>query len=99
MHCSVDEAQERVSSARFTQWIAYQGIEPNGWQMDNWRFGMLAASVVNAVYSTIPVQKGRSRPKPLKPSDFYPPTSRPQQQPLTKEQAEFLRKKHGKRKR
>lgn len=40
--------------------------------MDNWRFASMTAAVVNAVYATIPMPKGSHRPKPLKPSDFYP---------------------------
>jgi len=61
-----------MSSAEFTEWLAYQRIEPSYWEMENWRFAQLSAAVVNAVHSTIPIPKGKHRPKPLKPKDFYP---------------------------
>lgn len=61
-----------MTARQFTNWLAYQRIEPSHWEMDNWRFASMTAAVVNAVYATIPMPKGSHRPKPLKPSDFYP---------------------------
>src|SRR5688572_11302664 len=57
--------QEHMSSAEFTQWKAYHSIEPFGFEMENFRMGVVAASVVNVA----PRKKGA---KALVPSDFYP---------------------------
>jgi hypothetical protein len=71
-------------------------MEPAGFEWERWKLGVLASSIVNAVYSTIPVPKGRKRPKTMTPQDFYPNFKSPAPD-LTPEQAEFIRKKHGKR--
>lgn len=65
--------------------------------MDNYRMGVMAASIVNAIYATIPIPKGQARPKPVKPSDFYPQQKKRQSE-LTPELKEALRKKRAKRK-
>lgn len=86
-----------MTSQEFSEWCAYSRIEPFGFEMDNWRAGMIAAEVVNAVHRSIPLPKTARRPKPLAPRDFYPvvrPTSGPQ---LSASQAAFLKAKHGKR--
>lgn len=85
-----------MSSEEFTQWIAYSRIEPFGFDWERWKLGTLASSIVNAIYATIPVPKGRRRPKMMTPQDFYPQFK--QLAPdLTPEQAEHIRKKYGKR--
>jgi hypothetical protein len=63
--------QARISSAEFTDWQAYFRIEPQGYELDTWRWGMMTASIVNAVRSTIPQPKGK-RIKVFKASDFSP---------------------------
>lgn len=64
--------------------------------MDNYRMGVPTASIVNAVRSTIPMQKGQHRPKAKTAADFYP--QRAKREPdLTPEQKEYIRKKHAKR--
>lgn len=85
-----------MSSAEFTRWIAYSNIEPFGYPMDNYRMGVPASTIVNAIRAMVPLPKGKSRPKPIKPSDLYPeqPKARPE---LTKEQREHIRKKQAKR--
>jgi hypothetical protein len=62
---TVEELQERMSSAEFTQWKAYQNLEPFGYEMENFRMGVVASTMVNVA----PRKKGT---KPLQPSDFYP---------------------------
>lgn len=61
-----------MSSAEFVRWAAFHRLEPSGFEIENWRSGMLAAAICNAVVATIPMPEGRSRPKPLRPSDFLP---------------------------
>lgn len=43
----VGELQERMSSAEFTAWLAFYELEPWGYDMDNWRAGMICASTAN----------------------------------------------------
>lgn len=85
-----------MSAAEFTDWIAYANLEPFGYPMDNYRMGVPTAAVVSAVRSTIPVSKGRPRPKPIKASDFYPRQAKAEPD-LTPEQRTFIRKKQAKR--
>lgn len=93
---TIEELQERMTSAEFTRWVAYYRREPFGWEIENWRAAMMASAICNAVRSTIPIQRGHAKPKSLKPSDFYPITQR-QEPDLTPAQREYIRKKHGKR--
>lgn len=87
-----------MTSAEFTRWIAYAGIEPFGYPIDNYRFGVSTQEIVNAVRATIPVEKGGKRPPMLKAEQLYPTTKTANSKPqLTDEQQEFLRKKRGKR--
>lgn len=95
---TVEDLESRMSSAEFTRWIAYAGIEPFGYPVDNYRFGISTQEIVNAVRATIPVPKGGKRPPMLRAEQLYPSTKTANQQPqLTDEQQEFLRKKRGKR--
>jgi hypothetical protein len=59
---TVAELRAQMSSAEFTDWCAYYSLEPWGYEAENWRMGMVAATVANAA----------GRKKPLKPSDFLP---------------------------
>ena len=54
-----------MSSAEFTYWRAHFRIEPVGFHMDNWRAGMIASTVANAVLKP----KGQ---KKFTPDDFAP---------------------------
>lgn len=80
-----------MSSAEFTQWKAYHSVEPFGFEMDNFRMGVVAASVVNVA----PRGKGA---KALVPSDFYPARKKgsiklgPRQQKQLAERRKRLRK-------
>lgn len=60
---TVDELQRSMSSAEFVDWCAFYEIEPWGYEAENWRMGVVAATVAN--YS------GNVK-KPLKVSDFLP---------------------------
>jgi hypothetical protein len=95
---TLEELQERMSSEEFTRWIAYNNIEPFGYPMDRLDVGIITSQIVNAVHASIPMPKGKRRPKPLSPSDFAPQTRNKREPDLTPEQRAHIRKKHGKRK-
>jgi hypothetical protein len=44
----VVELQERMSSDEFTTWGAFFHLEPFGFDVENWRMGMVASTVANA---------------------------------------------------
>jgi hypothetical protein len=93
---SVDRAQAEISSAEFAHWIAYANEEPFGYPMDNYRMGIPAAAIVNSIRATIPIPKGKPRPKQVKASDFYPQQEKTAPD-LTPEQRAHIRKKQAKR--
>ena len=66
---SVDELQRAMSSAEFVDWCAFYSLEPWGYEMQNWRMGVVAATTANAA----------GRKKPLKPTDFMPKPARRRQ--------------------
>lgn len=45
---TVGELQARMSSLEFTYWAAFYGLEPFGFDADNWRMGMICATAANA---------------------------------------------------
>jgi hypothetical protein len=90
---TVEALQLRMSSAEFTQWLAYNGVEPFGYEMETWRFGMVASAIVNAIYASAPRGPRSRRPKILKPHDFYPPTRASRGPRLTKAQADHIERK------
>ena len=85
-----------MTSAEFTQWLAYQSVEPYGYPMERWDSGLIVSQIVNAIYATIPIPKGKRRPKPLQPKDFMP-QAKERGPELTPKQKAHIRKKHGKR--
>ena len=90
-----------MSSAEFTQWIAYSDFEPFGYPIERYDMGVITSQIVDAINRSIPIDKGKKRPKSPKPSDFYPKTaadSKKRGPDLTPAQREHIRKKHAKRK-
>lgn len=87
-HVTVDEAQSRITSAQFTEIAAYLRKEPRGYHMDNWRAGMVAATIANVT----PRKKGS---RPLKPQDFYPVMSSGHPQLNEKQLKEIERRKRN----
>jgi len=85
---TVEDLQERITSEYFTQLCAYLRKEPRGYDMDNWRAGLVASTVANA--------SGRYQRK-LKPSDFNPPKQKKLR--LSKEQEQKLEELRGSSKR
>lgn len=87
---TVAELQERMSSAEFTQWIAYSMKEPFGYHIDNFRMGQVAATVFN-------VARGK-KTSAVSPSVFYPESKRlKSKRELTKRQQEYVREKRERR--
>jgi hypothetical protein len=60
---TVAELQRQMSSAEFVDWCAFYQLEPWGYEIANWRMGVIGSTVAN--YS------GRLK-KPVKPADFMP---------------------------
>lgn len=67
-----------MTSVEFTELLAYMAKEPHGWEMDNWRMGVVAAEVRNT----------RPHKKPATPRDFYP--NRKQRSVLSPKQQQKL---------
>ena len=69
---TVAELKERMTHAEFIRWIAYSRMEPWGYDMDNWRAGLIASTMAN-------VNRGR-KGKSYKPSDFMPQRQKTQRE-------------------
>lgn len=67
---SVRETQQRISSREFTEWAAFYELEPWGYEVDNYRAGLICATVANAM-------RGK-RGKRFSAADFMPKEARPQ---------------------
>jgi hypothetical protein len=94
---TIEELQATMSSTEFTDWCAYMRLEPFGYEVENWRAGMIAAAVCNTLIRSTGV--GSKRQKLLHPSDFYPPTKGASKSKLTPEQRRFLEKRRRDRSR
>ena len=70
--CSVREAQRRISSSEFTEWLAFWRLEPWGCGVDDARAGMIASVTASC-------HGARCRP-----SDFIP--DREPAEPQTEDQ-------------
>lgn len=55
-----------MSSAEFTEWAAFYSLEPWGFDMENWRFGVIASVIANSV------RDRKKRKRPFVPEDFMP---------------------------
>jgi hypothetical protein len=56
----VSEVQASINSVDFSEWCAFYAIEPFGYSIENYRAGVIAAAVVNALT--------KAKAKPL---DFF----------------------------
>ncbi len=81
-----------MSSDEFTHWVAYAGMEPFGYPMENYRMGVPTSALMGAIFATIPKAKGARRPKPPAPHEFYPQHKKREPE-LTKEQRDHIRNK------
>ena len=58
---------ENMDADEFFEWLAFYRIQPWGWEIENWRTGLLASTIHNSA--------GKISKKPTQPSDFIPKTS------------------------
>lgn len=66
MGMPVVEAQARISSAEFAEWMAYAQLEPFGQGREDTRAGVIASLIANANRDT------DKRSTPFGPEDFFP---------------------------
>lgn len=66
MGMSVLEAQARISSAEFAEWMAYAQLEPFGGLQDDLRAGAIASTIANVN------RDSDKTPRPFEPGDFFP---------------------------
>lgn len=74
-----------MSSEEFTRWVAFMQREPSGFEVENWRMGVIASTVAN----TIPRKPGA---RAFTPQDFMPDVGDGSSR-LTEEQREFIQRK------
>lgn len=72
---SVRRCQQEVSSAEFTEWMAYSQIERFGPQMDDLRMGNVAAAIYNVNRDT------KTRPDAFGPADIFGWMEQPKEEP------------------
>lgn len=72
---TVAELGERMSSAEFSEWMAFYNIEPFGEE----RADLRQALTTSAVHNSIQVQM--KKPQWTKPGDFMPFSTQPKEQP------------------
>ena len=92
--CTLHELTARLSSEEFTLWKAFYSFEPWGSEVNNWRMGQIAATIVNA-QPRARVQSGQ-QPKAKMATDFYVnpyKVSAPAADNLSSEQRAFLKKR------
>lgn len=78
----VGELLEVLSSSELTYWIEFYNREPWGSEVENWRMGQVAATIVNCT----PRQKGS---KTFQPTDFY---ETPEKRSADTERRELIQK-------
>lgn len=85
---TVEELQQRMSSAEFTLWRAYYAEYPFGYDIDNYRMGTIASAVVNVTRM--------NKKDMVKPADFYP--AKPKNELTARQKQQLELKKRGIRK-
>ena len=61
---TVRELENRMSSRELSEWMAYSSIEPFGEYREDYRAGLIAATIANCA--------GAGKKKALQPTDFIP---------------------------
>lgn len=77
---SVREAQEKIDSAEFSEWIAYAGVEPFLIHRTENMLAIVASVIAN-------VNRGK-KTKPFTPEDFLPQYAAPKKTPDTPQEIE-----------
>jgi len=82
---TVGELLRRMSSRELTEWMAFFSLEPWGTEVEDWRAGLIAATIANAN------RDPKKRRKPYEPQDFMPRYEKPQvEEQSWEEQARIL---------
>ena len=79
---SVGEAQQRISSSEFVEWVAFYGLEPFGGLKEDWRSGLVCSVLAN-------VNRSKARTA-YKPKDFMPNTDAPGATPANRQSPEQM---------
>tara|TARA_R110001606_G_scaffold395627_1_gene568231 strand:- start:14266 stop:14553 length:288 start_codon:yes stop_codon:yes gene_type:complete len=61
---TVRELENRLSARELSEWMAYYSVEPFGTQREDYRAGLIAATVANCA--------GAGKKRTLQPTDFIP---------------------------
>ncbi len=69
------QAQAEISSAEFTEWMAYYQLEPFGEQIADMRHGIACALLANVN------RNADNKPEPYKPNDFVSWTKKETSEP------------------
>ena len=57
---------DEMPSSLFTEWAAFFGLEPFGYEIENWRTGQVCSLIANVN------RNPKKKPDPYKPKDFMP---------------------------
>ncbi len=63
---TVRELLERIDSRELTEWAVFFSLEPWGTEVEDWRAGLIAATIANVN------RDPKQRRQPYEPSDFMP---------------------------
>jgi len=80
--CTIREAQARCDSREFSEWLAFDELEPSGKHLDDLRWGVLLSMFFNA-------NKSRNTPK-KKPKDFMFGDTTPRKLSVAEIKAKFM---------
>lgn len=90
LHYELDHPEYGGGIQELIDWMAYAQHEPFGFEVENFRSGVIAATVANVA------PRGRGA-RALKPSDFYP-TGKRQSQLTPRQERELQERRERKRK-
>ena len=83
---TVKELLARIDSRELSEWMAYFSLEPWGTEVEDWRAGMIAATISNVN------RDEKKRKKPFEPKDFIPQRKKPPvEEQSPEEQAKILK--------
>lgn len=68
---TVGELLRRISSRELSEWAVYFQLEPWGCEVEDWRAGLIAATIANAN------RDPKKRRRPYEPRDFMPQHEKP----------------------
>jgi len=82
---TVGELLQKISSRELSEWMAFFSLEPWGTEVEDWRAGLIAATIANAN------RDSKKRRRPYEPQDFMPQHNKPQMEDQSwEEQARIL---------